>query len=299
MNRLQKPDGGMGEQPAAAGAGMRRTSVAAAEGRAGSSIATHCCFCSMQCGMQVASAPESGHGWIIRPSPDFPVATGRLCQKGLNALEHVVHRERLTAPLRRPDGAAGWKQESWEDALDGIAAQLERIQSSYGRDAVGVYGGGSLTNEVSYLLGKFARVALRTRYIDYNGRYCMSSAAAAQHQAFGIDRYILLAGTNIAECQPAMTPYLLAAKKNGAVIVAIDPRNTMTSKLADIHVRLQPCFDSVFVNGLLHVIIREKLYDKTFVENRTNGFAELAAAAGGGGNADEPRRARVPSAPRI
>ena len=65
---------------------------------------------------------------------------------------------------------------------------MRRTQETYGRDAVGVFGGGSLTNEKAYLLGKFARVALRTSQIDYNGRFCMSSAAAASIKAFGIDR---------------------------------------------------------------------------------------------------------------
>ncbi|MEQ4481175.1 molybdopterin oxidoreductase family protein [Cohnella silvisoli] len=135
------------------------------------------------------------------------------------------------------------------------------------------------------------RWSFQTRYIDYNGRYCMSSAAAAQHMAFGIDRgfnmpldeitnakYIILAGTNIAECQPTMMPYLLAAKKQGAIIVTIDPRNTMTSKIADIHVRLQPGFDSVLVNSLLNVMIEEKLYDPLFVEQRTSGLDSLPNA---------------------
>ncbi|WP_331436834.1 molybdopterin oxidoreductase family protein [Gordoniibacillus kamchatkensis] len=249
---------------------------------------SHCCFCSMQCGIELVPG-EKGAGLTVKPSQHFPVATGRLCQKGLNALDHVLHEERVLAPLARSGG--GWRQAGWSEAIGGIAAEIQRIQAQYGRDAVSVYGGGSLTNEVCYLLGKFTRVALRSKYIDYNGRYCMSSAAAAASRAFGLDRgmtfplsdiplasYIILAGTNIAECQPTMVPYLLEAKKNGAIIVTIDPRNTMTSKLADIHVRLQPGFDSVFVNGLLHVIVQEGLYDRKFTEERTHGFAQLAEA---------------------
>jgi anaerobic selenocysteine-containing dehydrogenase len=67
-------------------------------------------------------------------------------------------------------------------------AEIRRIQSSYGRDAFGVLGGASMTTEKTYLMGKFARVALRTRHIDYNGRLCMVSAAPANKKAFGIDR---------------------------------------------------------------------------------------------------------------
>jgi assimilatory nitrate reductase catalytic subunit len=259
---------------------------------------SHCCFCSMQCGLELVPSDKNPSGLMIKPSPDFPVATGRLCQKGLSSLEHVIHSERITEPWVRDQMSGGdvgktvgWKTSSWDHAIPSIAKQIQDIQTKYGKDAVSVYGGGSLTNEVSYLLGKFTRIALGSKYIDYNGRYCMSSAAAASNQAFGIDRgmtmplseirnakYIILAGTNIAECQPTMMPYLLDAKKNGAIIVTIDPRNTMTSKSADIHVRLQPGFDSVFINGLLNVIVSEKLYAEAFVRDRTSGFEQLAEA---------------------
>ncbi|TDF88910.1 molybdopterin oxidoreductase family protein [Paenibacillus piri] len=266
---------------------------AASTETAGSS---HCCFCSMQCGMELVPSDKTSVGLAIKPSPSFPVATGRLCQKGLNALDHVVHPERITEPRMKTGSGAellteAWKPAAWNEAYSSIAGRLRDIGTRHGKHAIAVYGGGSLTNEVCYLLGKFGRVALGTRYIDYNGRYCMSSAAAAGNQAFGLDRgmtmplsdirsarYIILAGTNIAECQPTMMPYLLDAKKNGATIVTIDPRNTMTSKVADIHVRLQPGFDSVLVNGLLNVILAERLYADDFIRERTVGFERLEEA---------------------
>lgn len=290
-------------------------------------LRTHCCFCSMQCGIDLhpAGGAADALGYEAKPSPDFPVATGKLCQKGLHSITHAAHPGRILAPHRRQDecgdggrflpggafgaagrsasaarrrttpGAAGpspaWRPASWTEALDDIAARILRLQEQHGPDSVAVFGGGSLTNEVCYLLGKFARVALRTRYVDYNGRYCMSSAAAAQQRAFGIDRglnfplddipkakYIILAGTNIAECQPTMMPYLLAAKKQGAVLVTIDPRQTLTSKIADIHITLQPGHDSLLVGGMLHVLLEENLYDAEFVSARTEGLEEVREA---------------------
>ncbi len=290
-------------------------------------LRTHCCFCSMQCGIDLhpAGGAADALGYEAKPSPDFPVATGKLCQKGLHSITHAAHPGRILAPHRRQDesgdggrflpggafggagrsasaarrrtapGAAGpspaWRPASWTEALDDIAARILRLQEQHGPDSVAVFGGGSLTNEVCYLLGKFARVALRTRYVDYNGRYCMSSAAAAQQRAFGIDRglnfplddipkakYIILAGTNIAECQPTMMPYLLAAKKQGAVLVTIDPRQTLTSKIADLHITLQPGHDSLLVGGMLHVLLEENLYDAEFVSARTEGLEEVREA---------------------
>jgi assimilatory nitrate reductase catalytic subunit len=253
---------------------------------------SHCCYCSMQCGLVLEPA-GAFDSYTVKPAPDFPVATGRLCQKGFHVLQHVKHTERVLEPLRRSGpGLSKWRPADWETALDHIAGTIKEIQGKYGNDAVAVYGGGSLTNEVSYLLGKFTRVALRSKYIDYNGRYCMSSAAAASNRAFGMDRgmtmplseipkakYIILAGTNVAECQPTFMPYLLEAKKNGATIVTIDPRNTLTSKVADIHVRLQPGFDSVLVSGILNVILSEGLEDKEFIKRRvSSGLEEVREA---------------------
>jgi assimilatory nitrate reductase catalytic subunit len=254
---------------------------------------THCCFCSMQCGVELTRDEDSG-AVTVKPRQDFPVATGRLCQKGFNVVEHTLHPSRLLHPVQRSydqpksSNDVEWIQKDWDSAYGDISDRIKQLQQAHGQDAIAVYGGGSLTNEVCYLLGKFTRVALRSKFIDYNGRYCMSSAAAAANKAFGIDRgmsmplselphaqYIILAGTNVAECQPTMMPYLMEAKKNKATIVTIDPRQTMTSKISDIHVRLQPGFDSVFINGLLHVILNENLADQSFIHKMTKGIDEL------------------------
>ncbi|HET7158749.1 MAG TPA: molybdopterin-dependent oxidoreductase, partial [Burkholderiales bacterium] len=117
----------------------------------------------------------------------FPVNEGGLCLKGWSAAATLRHPDRLLTPLaRNPTGTLG--PVSWESAIDRIASAVRRTQATYGRDAVGVFGGGSLTNEKAYLLGKFARVALGTANIDYNGRFCMSSAAAGASSALGLDR---------------------------------------------------------------------------------------------------------------
>jgi assimilatory nitrate reductase catalytic subunit len=131
-----------------------------------------------------AAAPDA---WSIRER-DFPTNRGGLCQKGWASAELLAHPDRLRAPLVRDRREAPLRAATWEEALDRIIAAIRRTQQQYGRDAVGVFGGGSLTNEKAYLLGKFARVALRSSQIDYNGRFCMSSAAAASTKAFGIDR---------------------------------------------------------------------------------------------------------------
>ena len=176
------------------------------------SVHSHCPYCSLQCGINLVPGDT---GPRLEPWPEFPTSRGGLCQKGWTATDLLGHPDRLTSPLVRDRRSAPFRPAPWDEALDRVADELHRCQERYGLSSVGVFGGGGLTNEKAYLLGKFARVALRTSQIDYNGRFCMSSAATASNMAFGIDRglpfpvqdlagadVILLAGSNVAETMP-------------------------------------------------------------------------------------------------
>ncbi|MGH8940678.1 MAG: molybdopterin oxidoreductase family protein, partial [Actinomycetes bacterium] len=144
---------------------------------------THCPYCSLQCGIALQVAPDRVH---LAPQEDFPSNRGGLCSKGWNAAELLDHPERLTEPLVRDRRDAPLKPTTWDDALDRVAQAIRHTQQTYGPDGVGCFGGGGLTNETAYQLGKFARVALGTSQIDYNGRFCRSSAAAETTRAVGI-----------------------------------------------------------------------------------------------------------------
>ncbi|MFC5649188.1 molybdopterin oxidoreductase family protein [Paenibacillus solisilvae] len=247
---------------------------------------TQCPFCSVQCKMQIIEHPgQLRSTYTVQPKPNA-ASEGRLCIKGMNAYQHALSSSRLTYPMARIGGKL--ERVSWEEAYRLIKTNVTALQQQYGRDSIGVYGGGSLTNESAYLLGKFARVALRSKYIDYNGRFCMSAAASAVNKAFGIDRgltnqlseiplakCIILAGTNIAECQPTLMPYFDRAKENGAVIIAIDPRNTGTTEKADLHLKVKPGMDAALVNGMLKVLIEEGYANESFIDSRTKGYQDL------------------------
>ena len=227
----------------------------------------------------------------VESEPTFPVNRGALCIKGWTAAGTLRHPERLTRPLvRRADGQLA--AATWDEALDRTVAGIRDLQSRYGRDAVGVFGGGSLTNEKAYLLGKFARVALRTRHIDYNGRFCMSSAAAASIKAFGVDRglpfpvhhlagagTILLVGSNLAETMPPVMRYLDMQRARGGALIVADPRRTPTAQAATLHLPLAPGSDAALANGLLHILIRDGLVDRAYVRSRTEGFERARAMA--------------------
>jgi assimilatory nitrate reductase catalytic subunit len=244
-------------------------------------VATHCPYCALQCGMHVSETPD---GWMVT-SRDFPTNKGGLCRKGWTSAELLAAPDRLTTPLLRDGKGGPLRPASWDEALDRVAADIRRIQAAHGRDAVGVFGGGGLTNEKAYLLGKFARVALRTANIDYNGRFCMASAAAAGLRAFGIDRglpfpledlpgaeAILIEGSNPAETMPPIMQYFEEQRRRGGKLIVVDPRRTETAKAATLHLQLTPGTDAALANGLLHIAIQDKLIDRAFIEARTSGF---------------------------
>lgn len=251
---------------------------------------TQCPFCSVQCKMQVIenrSATDGQSVYSVVPMPN-QASEGRLCIKGIYAYQHVLTGERLLHPMVKRNGR--FERITWDDAYELIASKFNNLREAYGNHTVGLYGGGSLTNESAYVLGKFARVALQTKYIDYNGRFCMSAAASAGVKVLGIDRGLtnqlsdielaecmILAGTNIAECQPTLMPYFKRAKEKGAIIIAIDPRETGTTRIADIHLRVKPGMDATLANGMLKVLLEECCLDEEFLANRTTGLTELRA----------------------
>jgi assimilatory nitrate reductase catalytic subunit len=197
-------------------------------------------------------------------------------------------------PLARESRSEPLRPVSWELALDRIADAIRRTQRDHGRHAVGVFGGGGLTNEKAYTLGKFARVALRTSAIDYNGRFCMSSAAAAGARAFGIDRglpfplpdlatadAILLVGSNPAETMPPFTRWLADQRARGGSLIVVDPRFTATAQRATLHLQITPGTDLALANGLLHLVIAGGHVDEEYVRARTSGFDAVAQTVAG------------------
>ncbi len=247
-------------------------------------VKTHCCFCGQQCGIQLKVRNNEVIGF--EPWEEFPFNRGMLCPKGVKRYLQGSHPDRLLAPLRRSED--GFRAVSWDEALDYTAGRLRDIQAKYGKDAVAMYGGASLTTEKAYLLGKFARVALGTRHIDYNGRLCMVSAGTAYKLAFGVDRspnpwadipsaeVLLVAGANIGECAPITTDYIWRCRDNGGKLIVADPRMTPITRNADCYLPVRPGTDVVLYMGLLHVVLKEGLEDKTFIAEHTTGFDAVA-----------------------
>ncbi|WP_406126934.1 molybdopterin oxidoreductase family protein [Streptomyces canus] len=253
-----------------------------------SATPTHCPYCALQCGMNLTPAPD---GTVeVSERADFPVNRGALCGKGRTAPAVLSSRVRLTSPLVRSGGTL--VPAGWDEALDRIAEGLSRTRAEHGPDACGVFGGGGLTNEKAYTLGKFARVVLGTSQIDYNGRFCMSSAAAGGIKAFGLDRglpfpledipksgCVILVGSNLAETMPPSLRFFTELRENGGTLIVIDPRRTKTAEQADLHLMPRPGTDLALALGLLHLVVAEGLVDEEYVRERTAGWEDARAAA--------------------
>jgi assimilatory nitrate reductase catalytic subunit len=252
-------------------------------------VATHCCFCGQQCGIILKVKDEQVVGF--EPWYDFPFNEGKLCPKGVKRYLQGSHPDRLLTPLERAPGApGGFRPVGWDAALDRVVAEIRRIQGAHGRDAFAMLSGVSLTNEKSYLIGKFARLALGTANLDYNGRLCMVSAGTAAKKALGIDRasnpwsdirladVVFVAGANVAECAPITTSYVWQARDRGAKLVVADPRVTPLARTADVFLGLRPGTDSALLGTILHVLVARDWLDHDFIARHTEGFEAAAEA---------------------
>jgi assimilatory nitrate reductase catalytic subunit len=245
-------------------------------------VPTHCAFCGVQCGMNLKVAD----GKVIGVEPrNFPHNRGSLCPKGVVAYQQVDHPDRLRYPMMRRGGKGSpLERVTWDEALDYIVSRWQHIQAEYGKHAVSIYSGSSMTNEKCYIMGKFARVALGTRHVDYNGRLCMSSSAMAYARAFGVDRAplpmtdipltdcMLAVGVNVAECFPIMMQWVWQARDKGANLIVIDPRETPLARTADLWLPVKPGTDIAVLNAMLRQVIADGLVDEEYLKTRTQGW---------------------------
>src|SRR5262245_26180136 len=252
-------------------------------------VNTHCCFCGQQCGISLLVKDEEVIGF--EPWMDFPFNKGKLCPKGVKRYLQGAHPDRLTTAFVADSAVPeGFRPVGYDAAIARVAEEIARIQKEHGASAFGCLSGASLTIEKAYLMGKFARVCLKTPYIDYNGRLCMVSAGAANKKAFGIDRaanpwsdileaeLVWVSGANIAECAPITTDYIWQAREKGARVIIVDPRLTPIARTSDLFLPIRPGADAALFAGVLHLMIENGWLDRNFIRDHTTGFDDVAAS---------------------
>ena len=244
-------------------------------------VATTCGYCSVGCGM--LAGVKDGRMVAVRGNPNHPVNRGKLCPKGLSEHHTLSATTRAEFPLLRKQGRL--ERVGWDEALDTMVERIGAIQSRHGAGALGVIGTGQLVTEEFYALGKLVQLGFGTSNYDGNTTLCMASAVAGYKRSFGSDGppgcyddlaradVVLLIGANIADNHPILCQRLL--ENSRTTLIVADPRVTKTAMLADIFLPLEPRSDIALVNGIAHILIRDGLVNREYIEQHTTGFEEL------------------------
>ncbi len=242
---------------------------------------TTCGYCSVGCGMLIGT--RDGKAVAARGDSDHPVNRGKLCPKGLSEHHIVTAPGRATTPLLRVDGrGTPLVPVSWETALNVMVEKITGLQIEHGAGTLGVIGTGQLLTEEFYTLGKLVQLGFRSSNYDGNTTLCMASAVSGYKLSFGSDGppgsyadmetadVVLLIGSNIADNHPILCQRL--RKKPGQMLIVADPRVTKTAMMADLHLPVKPRSDIALLNGIAHILLRDGLYNRKYVETHTEGL---------------------------
>ncbi|WP_349432158.1 molybdopterin-dependent oxidoreductase [Methylomarinum sp. Ch1-1] len=250
-------------------------------------IKTTCPYCGVGCGVEAVIEDAKAHKIKIQGDKQHPANYGRLCSKG-SALADTVSREgRLLYPEIKG------RRCGWEQALTHVASGFNDIIAKHGRNAVAFYVSGQLLTEDYYVANKLMKGFIGSANIDTNSRLCMSSAVVGYKRAFGSDTVpgnyqdleladlLVLVGSNLAWCHPVAFQRIRKAKENNPKlkIVVIDPRDTDSCDLADLHLPLRPGSDVSLFNGLLCYLAENNKLDMDFIEQHTDGFSDTLLSA--------------------
>ena len=246
---------------------------------------TTCGYCSVGCGMLVGT--RDGRPVAARGNPDHPVNRGKLCPKGLSEHLTVEAPGRAKQPMMRRNGRSSpLEPVTWDEALDTMVQRMRSIQDDHGANSFGVVGTGQLLTEEFYTLGKLVQLGFRTTSYDGNTTLCMASAVSGYKLSFGSDGppgsyadmeeadVVLLLGSNIAENHPILCNRL--RRKPGQRLIVADPRVTKTAMMADLHLPLKPRSDIALLNGIAHILLRDGLVDREYVQAHAEGMEDLA-----------------------
>ncbi|MCK5733022.1 MAG: formate dehydrogenase subunit alpha, partial [Candidatus Latescibacteria bacterium] len=252
-------------------------------------VRTTCIYCGVGCQMDLYIKDDR----IVKVlgAEDAPDNRGQLCVKGRFGLDFVHHPDRLTEPLIRRNGKL--EPATWDDALELVASKFLGLKARYGGDALAGLSSAKCTNEENYVFQKFVRTAFGTNNVDHCARLCHASTVVGLAAAFGSGAMtnsvreigdadvILVTGSNTTEAHPVIGNLIKhAVTFKGAKLILADPRGIELSEYATVWLRQKNGTDVAWLNGIMHVILKEGLQDEAFIAERTEGFEEFRKAIG-------------------
>lgn len=263
-------------------------------------VSTVCPFCGVGCNLEL----HVRDGFIYKVTSPFEsvVNHGNLCVKGRFGYDFIYNPQRVTVPLirktpQRPGertqafDLSEWREVSWDEALDYVADRLVEIYRKEGSHAMAVYCCAKATNEDNYLLQKMFRALFRTNNVDHCTRLCHAASVVALQMAIGSaamsntaaevieNDVFILTGSNPTENHPIIALQMKAAvRKHGAKLIVVDPRRIEMVDYATLYLPIKPGTDVPVFSAMAHVILKEGLYNRQFIAERTENFDAFAAS---------------------
>ncbi|MEH6527822.1 MAG: formate dehydrogenase subunit alpha [Sneathiella sp.] len=291
---------GCGEcvQACPTGALLEKTVVG--DARVDREVNSVCPFCGVGCQLTFKVRDDK---ILYAEGRDGPANEERLCIKGRFGFDYIHNPERLTKPLIRKEGVAKedvatldpanplthFREASWEEALEVAANGLRHVRDSKGGNALAGFGSAKGSNEEAYLFQKLVRTGFGTNNVDHCTRLCHASSVAALLETVGSGavsapfteaenaEVIMVIGSNPTINHPVAATFFKNAVKKGAKLIIIDPRGQSLSRHATYMLQEKPGTDVALLNSMMHVIVKEDLTDKDYIQNHTENFEELKA----------------------
>ncbi|GAB3478051.1 nitrate reductase [Marinomonas epiphytica] len=247
---------------------------------------TTCPYCGVGCGVKV-TVPTGAPVPPVEGDESHPANFGKLCVKGSSLSQTLHSDDRLLHP------SIGGRQVSWNQAIEGIANKIQQVVADHGADAFAFYLSGQILTEDYYVANKLAKGFIGTANVDTNSRLCMASAVVGYKRAFGSDTVpccyedleecdlLIMVGSNAAWTHPILYQRISAAKQKrpNMKVVVIDPRETATCDIADLHLAIKPGTDAAVFSYLLVDTVQSGALDQNYVDEHTNQFDQALAAA--------------------
>ena len=243
---------------------------------------TTCAYCGVGCAFKAEMKGDQ----LVRMTPykGGQANRGHSCVKGRFAFGYATHKERITKPMIRDSIDQPWQEVSWDEAFSFAAKQLHAIQDNYGVKSIGGISSSRCTNEEVFLVQKMVRAGFGNNNVDTCARVCHSPTGYGLKQTLGESAgtqnfdsvaacdVAIVMGANPTDAHPVFASRLKQRLREGAKLIVVDPRKIELVDSphikAEHHLKLLPGTNVAFINAIAHAIVREKLYDKEFIEQR-------------------------------
>ena len=245
-------------------------------------VRSTCPYCGVGCQMDLLV--KNNRVVDVRPAFTIP-NDGLLCVKGRFGFKFINHPDRLKSPLVKKNGK--FTEVTWEEAYQVIVEKILEIKGQYGSDALAGLSSARCTNEENYLMQKLFRAVIGTNNIDHCARLCHASTVAGLASTLGSGAMtnsieeildsdvILVTGSNTTETHPVIGAKIRQAVRKGAKLIVAEPRRIDLVGDAQVFLQIKPGTNVALLNGIMKVILEEELFDREFINARTENFGQL------------------------